>query len=306
MLNIRSVCEKIQTTTDAKCECVYDINLVYNGYQRQKYNIPAAMVLNSAVVVFVHFFATSDKGSETLKIGFQNVLRALSEKLDLSINSFMLLGVVENTSEDSLMLCSFNIYNDRITYFSSDNDFEDFVSVVADELTYRHSVFEDALLSDLAFNLNLLGGSNGEVRKDSEGNYYLKKHGEWRLASDCDPDEMFQKAVFFGAFGAHKFSEQKNRAGIFYLLSCGFFGVGWLFDCLSIVCGFYKDADGKYLLPVSNRKSCFLKMLGGLVVTVGYMALYIVILSLIGDLFNSIVTGSVDANKDTLADFTGE
>ena len=134
--------------------------------------------------------------------------------------------------------------------------------------------------------LNFMTGSNGTVKSDSEGNVYIKKHGHWFLASDWNSDELFQKAVFGGAFGAHKFADNKKLIGWLYFFTCGFFGIGWILDCLEIIFGNYKDSQGKYVLPVSDRRSCVLKMLGGFVITVAYMFIYLFIVRFFGNLLN--------------------
>lgn len=45
----------------------------------------------------------------------------------------------------------------------------------------------------------------------------------------------FLLCLFLGGFGAHKFYEGKIGMGIIYLLTVGFFGIGWLVDCIVIL-----------------------------------------------------------------------
>ncbi len=42
----------------------------------------------------------------------------------------------------------------------------------------------------------------------------------------------FAICLFFGMIGAHKFKEKKILWGIIYLLTCGLFGIGWIYDCI--------------------------------------------------------------------------
>ena len=41
---------------------------------------------------------------------------------------------------------------------------------------------------------------------------------------------------FLGYFGAHKFYEGKIGGGILYLFTFGLFGIGWLVDCIVLLC----------------------------------------------------------------------
>lgn len=45
----------------------------------------------------------------------------------------------------------------------------------------------------------------------------------------------FFLCLFLGFMGAHKFYEGKVGAGIFYLLTFGVFGIGWLIDCIALL-----------------------------------------------------------------------
>jgi len=46
----------------------------------------------------------------------------------------------------------------------------------------------------------------------------------------------FLLCFFLGYLGAHKFYEGKAGMGILYLFTCGLFGIGWLIDCISLLC----------------------------------------------------------------------
>ncbi|HQB32458.1 MAG TPA: TM2 domain-containing protein [Erysipelotrichaceae bacterium] len=45
----------------------------------------------------------------------------------------------------------------------------------------------------------------------------------------------FLLCLFLGYLGAHKFYEGKTGMGIVYLFTAGLFGIGWLFDLVSIL-----------------------------------------------------------------------
>lgn len=46
----------------------------------------------------------------------------------------------------------------------------------------------------------------------------------------------FLLCLFLGMFGAHKFYEGKIGMGIVYLFTGGLFGIGWLIDCIALLC----------------------------------------------------------------------
>ena len=46
----------------------------------------------------------------------------------------------------------------------------------------------------------------------------------------------FFLCLFFGYFGAHKFYEGKVGTGLLYLFTVGLFGIGWIIDCINLLC----------------------------------------------------------------------
>lgn len=50
-----------------------------------------------------------------------------------------------------------------------------------------------------------------------------------------------------GVFGAHKFYVGKNGAGLLYLFTAGFFGIGWFIDFFAILFGAFTDKWGRPL-----------------------------------------------------------
>jgi len=52
---------------------------------------------------------------------------------------------------------------------------------------------------------------------------------------------------FLGFLGIHRFYTGHVGLGIVYLLTVGFFGIGWFIDFLLILFGAFKDANGNKL-----------------------------------------------------------
>ena len=46
----------------------------------------------------------------------------------------------------------------------------------------------------------------------------------------------FLLCLFLGFVGAHKFYEGKVGMGILYILTVGLFGIGWIVDCIALLC----------------------------------------------------------------------
>ena len=91
----------------------------------------------------------------------------------------------------------------------------------------------------------------------------------WFQCSEKNPDRQYLQMVLGGWFGLHKFMEGSWLQGLGYLLTCGCFGVFYLYDLFSMVCGnycvkkvSYVDKDGEverrmqkiYYGPLMHRK----------------------------------------------------
>ena len=67
--------------------------------------------------------------------------------------------------------------------------------------------------------------------------------------SDRNFVAMILLCFFLGSLGVHRFYAGKVGTGILMLLTLGGFGIWTLVDFIIIVCGAFKDSEGK---PIKN------------------------------------------------------
>lgn len=75
---------------------------------------------------------------------------------------------------------------------------------------------------------------------------YNGHHG--RAYSDKSKWVAFFLCFFLGVLGFHRFYVGKIGTGILYLLTGGLLGIGAIVDCISILCGSFKDKFGYRLV----------------------------------------------------------
>lgn len=105
----------------------------------------------------------------------------------------------------------------------------------------------------------------------------------WYQCSEKNPDRQFLTVVLGGCFGLHKFLEASWLQGLFYLLTCGCFGVFYICDLISLFCSnyFYRKVsyvdEGMgierrmqkiYYAPLEDKKRALLLLLLALVILV--------------------------------------
>ena len=89
-----------------------------------------------------------------------------------------------------------------------------------------------------------------KIKYDLDGNAYVRKRNNcWAPASAIDGTNLFYFTTLGGFLGAHLFYQNKKSKGVFYLFTCGFFGIGWIFDAIELLLGVYRDKDGYYIIP---------------------------------------------------------
>lgn len=125
----------------------------------------------------------------------------------------------------------------------------------------------------------------------------------WFPCSGEDPDEQFRRMVFLGWFGYHRFREGSWLVGICYLLTCGCFGVFYLYDLVAMLTDSYfftkvpygqrekgieRQAHRIYYRPVEDRRRALILLPVAVAILVA--AIYFVYLPLGNTLFTWILT----------------
>lgn len=152
-----------------------------------------------------------------------------------------------------------------------DMDYEIFFDETFNE-TYCYSDEEMKLIE------NRLRAEDAFIRGsfvDDEGQAYIKKGSKFRKVSDINPNNLYYLCLFMGSLGFHRFRLKKFFSGLAYLLTAGFFGVGWIFDLSSIYFGLQTDKKKRILLPVDEGKKKLLMLPLGVIVNTIYFRLYI-------------------------------
>lgn len=74
----------------------------------------------------------------------------------------------------------------------------------------------------------------------------VKQYGS-ENTSDKDWSTCLLLCIFLVAFGGHRFYVGKTASGILYFFTLGGFIIGAVIDLICIICGTFKDNEGKII-----------------------------------------------------------
>lgn len=267
--------------------CFKDIRIeVPDGFVRKTKHDFDLIIFNSKRVLFF-IRVPAGVGNNEIVFSLRAALNCLANKLSISLNSVIACGVSANR------VFYLNKFNDKLFAFDTGSP-DGFYELIGNELQYGPDMFDYAAMRKLSDSLILTADTtertNGraKVKTSADGTVYIRKHGLWREASDVDTNELYTVAALTGMLGGHLFYLKKRGKAVLYLLTLGFFGFGWFFDCIEILLGVYKDSEGRYLLPATNRLQGLLWLLLGTVIffVIGFASMYFwrFILNFIGEI----------------------
>ena len=200
-------------------------------------------------------------------------------------------GEKSYTNVDDVYDAFDNLYNNTMRPYTDLVllDFKDYISmtkepVLPDDIdltiddtgdpTYIKAVLTDKQIDHINEAIIHQIDSKNKYRTDGEGNEYILRSDvsgigigdkKWYRLSPDDPNDVLKYTLIGGWFGLHKFKEGDIFNGIIYLLTCGVFGVGYVFDILSLLIGTrsyketildtngYKFKDKIYYKALSNK-----------------------------------------------------
>lgn len=311
---IRTLMEELCSELGVSGTIIENVNYSTTN-SRTKQHLPIVAVTPTAIVLFVDMdkYVSASKVETSSRL--RSVIQNFSLRFNVSLNSLVLCGyrrseapqwkmekdegqdVSEGEVDVDVELYLVNTYTDRIVSFSAETELDDFAECISGEISCRREVLNEKERGLFLQNLQFASSVAGEVKIDLEGNAYISKRGKWFAASDIDAEQIFKYCALGGMFGAHKFLEKKKFVGFIYFITCGLFGVGWVFDCLSLLSGIYKDKDGKYIMPISDKSSGLKMIFAGLVISVVYFFVLRFAFFWVSDLFAGIMPGEESLSK---------
>lgn len=218
------------------------------------------IIFNSKKIIFIVSLENT-ASREEIVFALRSSLNCIANKLSLSLNDFVVCGY--NASN----VFFFNKYNDYLFEIPQNpNAASCLIEHINNDLSISVEKFDYNSIRSLSDALILSSAPNNSskrfprIKSSDDGKTYVYKNSMWREASELNIEHVFPLAVFGGPLGLHLFYQKKNSAGIFYILTFGLFGVGWLLDCIQLLLGIYKDKTGKYLVPFENKLAGFLML----------------------------------------------
>ena len=196
----------------------------------KRYRIPLALLDKSGAFLFV-------ETKDTKTTDFAMAYFAIKKTLYLTcgnVNMFIRSPVSDFIFTD-ISFCEEEITKDVVEAFlEQKHDKEELSACTIRNLSDHMKTFTDRgsrriLIKDgVTYELHAVCAPFGICIRD-----------QYFPVADDDPKKFLGLAVFGGIFGLHKFAAGQYLSGLFYLLTCGGFGVFFLFDILSILTGSY-------------------------------------------------------------------
>lgn len=157
-------------------------------------------------------------------------------------------------SESDTFFYAYDYYSDTVKKVKT----QDFADGLFFDFENRSPQFSE---QDISYFEELFASMRNKHKRDvsvilseKDDKRYIKRNGNIYPLSDVNTNTYYVLLLFGGLFGIHKFYLKKWFKGISYLFTCGFFGVAWLFDLISLFLNRARDRKGFYLNLLSKKK----------------------------------------------------
>lgn len=216
----------------------------------------------------IYIFNDSDDDEQKLKRTANEIITYIKELIEINSSHIYYYALKEDIDADENSLGWFTkIY---ISSTKQTKEIKNLIEYLYEQIEFRNSILSEDLIQDIEteIKLNLNQTTPNIISKG--GKRFILKRQNWYEVSEINENWFFHLTLFFGMFGFHKFSINQIFIGFMYLITLGFFGVGWFFDNLQIIFGHYrikkrtKDRNTyyQYIAPMKDQVIKFLFLIG--------------------------------------------
>lgn len=272
-------------------------NVIIKSESHKEICVPFVCLTDSMAYIFLQTpfgLDLTNADRQTLLNSLEYCETVFVSRFEIRTEKVMLFAVNEQGSEDAgeLIIYHRRPYSNNLTLLncSKQGAMLTLQDLIATQESYFQrlvassqgsSVANDDFYKSLSLQLDFSSNDGKKIKYDSDGNAYMRrKNNTWVRASNLDSTKLLYLTTLGGFLGAHLFYQNRKAKGILYLLTCGFFGIGWIIDAIELLLGLHKDKDGYYIIPPEihfiTSIACFA---AGLLLTFGGSILYKFILS---------------------------
>lgn len=194
------------------------------------------------------------------------------------------------------------LYNDLVDSLTEVLDDQDLSEDIQNWLTGGRPLYGEAARERLVGRLKSADVQGRGYFVDEDGSLHIMRHGKLCKGSPLSSERLFYLTLFGGPLGLHRFALGKIFSGLIYLLTCGFFLVGWLVDLIQILAGAQRDRKKRYLFALSNRKRKLLVLPFGLLTGALLFLGYLSVSETLSYGLQNLVSNQVNANPQTVLD----
>ena len=175
------------------------------------------------------------------------------------------------------------------------------IQSIKDSIMEDKNYIENARIADILNNILFSSNVEEKTKYDLSGDLYVRKHNKWFKCNEEDSDSLFYTTAFGGCLGLHK---RNSKQFILYMLTCGLFGAGTVFDTLKLLLTMQRDKEGLYYPPLSDISKKWIIFLCSIAFTIFLLFIYNFILSSIMNVFSSFGLSVIEKKVDPSVIYT--